>query len=260
MHIRSLLSALFFALTLIAGSADAQDSPALPNKKDFKIILLIGQSNMAGRGKPLEDQDKTAHLRVLVLNQARAWVPAVDPLHFDKPGVVGVGLGTTFGKTIADADPSVTIGLVPAAFGGSPIKDWAKGAKHYEAAVVRAKAALRDGTLAGILWHQGESDAAPEKAALYQANLDQLVKNLRAELEAADVPFIVGTLADTAKGDGVPTINGALRSLKDRVPRTGCVLAEGLTMSGDKIHFNAASYRELGRRYAAEWLRVSKEK
>jgi hypothetical protein len=149
---------------------------------------------------------------------------------------------------------------VPAAFGGSPIADWAKGAKHYEAAMVRAKAALRDGTLAGILWHQGESDSAPEKAALYQAKLDQLVKDLRADLQSPDVPFVAGTLADTAKGEGVPTINEALRTLPTRVPHTGCVTAAALTMSADKIHFNAASYRELGKRYAAEWLRVSKSK
>jgi len=57
-------------------------------------FLLVGQSNMAGCGT-VEAQDKTPHPRVLMLNMADAWVPAIDPLHFDKPAA-GVGLGKTF--------------------------------------------------------------------------------------------------------------------------------------------------------------------
>jgi len=49
---------------------------------------------MAGCGT-VEAQDKTPHPRVLMLNMADAWVPAIDPLHFDKPAA-GVGLGKTF--------------------------------------------------------------------------------------------------------------------------------------------------------------------
>lgn len=49
---------------------------------------------MAGCGT-VEAQDKTPHPRVLMLNKADAWVPAIDPLHFDKPAA-GVGLGKTF--------------------------------------------------------------------------------------------------------------------------------------------------------------------
>lgn len=253
-------SRFFFAvvcsITFLAPAAHSADPVRLPNKQDFKIFLLIGQSNMAGRGKPLEEQDKTAHPRVLLFNQEGSWVPAVDPLHFDKPPVVGVGLGLTFAKTIADAQ-EMTIGLVPAAVGGTEINVWAKGARQYVGAVGRAKAALKNGTLAGILWHQGESDSDAAKAALYQTKLDQLIQDLRTDLESPDVPFIVGTLSDNAAGAGVPQINTALRTLSDRVPHTGCAFAKGLTMSSDKIHFDAASYREFGRRYATEWLRVT---
>jgi hypothetical protein len=254
---RVLNFAVVFVVTSLAPSAHSDDSVKPPNKKDFKIFLLIGQSNMAGRGKPLEEQDKTAHPRVLLFNKDDSWVPAVDPLHFDKPPVVGVGLGLTFAKTVADAQ-QMTIGLVPAAVGGSEISAWAKDARQYVGAVGRAKAALKNGTLAGILWHQGESDSDAAKAALYRAKLDQLVQDLRTDLESPDVPFIVGTLSDSAAGAGVPQINAALRTLPDRVPHTGSALAKGLTMSSDKIHFDAASYREFGRRYAIEWLRVAK--
>ena len=71
-----------FAL-LFANFASAQDAK-LPPKEKFHLILLVCQSNMAGRGT-VEAQDKTPHPRVFMLNKAEAWVPAIDPLHFDKP-------------------------------------------------------------------------------------------------------------------------------------------------------------------------------
>ncbi len=88
------------------------------------LYLLIGQSNMAGRGK-VSPMDKMPHPRVFTLNKKDMWVPATDPIHFDK-SIAGVGPGLTFGKTLAEADPSVTIGLIPCAAGGYPISVWQK--------------------------------------------------------------------------------------------------------------------------------------
>jgi hypothetical protein len=58
MHSRLLLLAIAFAVTLVVPSASGAETVNLPNKNDFQILLLIGQSNMAGRGKPL-DNDKS---------------------------------------------------------------------------------------------------------------------------------------------------------------------------------------------------------
>src|SRR5262245_28651856 len=66
-----------------------------PNPRD--IVLLIGQSNMAGRGK-IEEQDKVPHPRIFKQTEDKRWVPAVDPLHFDKPELIGVGLGSSFAR------------------------------------------------------------------------------------------------------------------------------------------------------------------
>jgi hypothetical protein len=248
---------LLVALLVSTAVGQAAEPAALPAKKDFLIFLLAGQSNMAGRGKPVEEQDRMPHPRVLVFNQEKQWQPAVDPLHFDKPTVVGVGLGTTFAKTLAEALHGKTIGLVPTAFGGSQIAEWAKGAKHYDNAIERAQAALEVGTLAGILWHQGESDSNPERAPLYQAKLDELVGNFRRDLSVPEVPFICGTLADTQTSAEAGKVNAALRNLPQRVGDAACVEAKGLTMAKDNIHFDAASYREFGRRYAAAWLELT---
>ncbi|SVD48981.1 uncharacterized protein METZ01_LOCUS401835, partial [marine metagenome] len=133
-------------------------------KENFHLFLLVGQSNMAGRGK-VSDADRKEHPRVLMFNKDHSWVPAVDPIHFDK-SVAGVGLGRTFGIQMAEDNPDAIIGLIPCAAGGSPIRTWEPGGYHaqtkshpWDAAISRAKAALEDGTLKGILWHQGESDS-----------------------------------------------------------------------------------------------------
>ncbi len=81
---------------------------------------------MAGRGK-VKKEDTTPHPRVFALNTDDHWVAAVEPLHFDKPNA-GVGPGLAFGKTLADALKDATIGLIPCAAGGSPIRVWKKDA------------------------------------------------------------------------------------------------------------------------------------
>ena len=67
---------LLAGLALRAAAAMAESTPPM----DMKIFLLIGQSNMAGRGV-VEAQDKVPHPRVFMLNQELAWVPAIDPMH-----------------------------------------------------------------------------------------------------------------------------------------------------------------------------------
>lgn len=220
----------------------------------LQVFLLIGQSNMAGRGA-VEAPDLVPHPRVFVLTKDLAWVPAVDPLHFDKPERIGTGLGKTFGAVVADADPAAEIGLVPAAFGGSALDEWAPGQPHYVNAVARAKAALRHGRLAGILWHQGEADSAPDKAATYAVRFAKMIAQLRADLDAQDVPVVVGETG-RFRADGA-AINAVLAQLPGFVPHCAFVSAEGLADKGDQIHFNSAAYRELGRRYAAAWQQLA---
>jgi Carbohydrate esterase, sialic acid-specific acetylesterase len=223
---------------------------------DAKLVfLLVGQSNMAGRGQ-VEDADRVAHPRVWALDREDRWVPAVDPIHFDRPAVAGVGPGTSFGRAVADAMPDVIVGLVPCAVGGSSIDDWSSEVRdglHAEA-VRRARIALEGGTLAGILWHQGESDvAAPDH---YAEKAARLFADLRRDLAAPGAPVIVGTLGDFLAG--AEALNRVLRSLPESVPRCACAGAEGLGHGGDRVHFDAASARVLGRRYARKWLDLAR--
>lgn len=231
--------------------------PTLKPEK-FHLYLLAGQSNMAGRGK-VETGDQTPHPRVWMLTRDNKWVPATDPMHFDKPDVIGVGPGLVFGKKMADADTSVFIGLIPAAAGGSAIDSWQPGGYHdqtkshpYDEAITRTHIAQQTGTLHGLLWHQGESDSKPELAATYQKKLTQLVERFRTEFRNDHLPIVVGTLGDfyVSHVPDAAQINAILRQLPTIIPYMACVDASGLTDKGDQTHFDTKSARELGSRYA----------
>jgi hypothetical protein len=257
----ALVVAAFVLVRAFSPLASAAEPAAarLPDDAKLDVFLLIGQSNMAGRGK-VEAEDREPIPRVWMLDKSDAWAPAVDPLHYDKPKVAGVGLGRSFAKAVAEARPDVHVGLVPCAFGGTSIDQWAKGGKLYDEAVRRAKVAMRRGTLAGILWHQGESDSgSEEKRAAYPAKLEQLIENLRQDLDAPDVPFVLGQLGEfrERKVPGNATMNELLRAFPETHPRTACVESAGLTSVGDDTHFDAKSLREFGKRYAAAYLKLS---
>jgi hypothetical protein len=258
---------LSLAMFILAATCLRADDVTLPKKGDFHLFLLVGQSNMAGRGR-VSEQDREPHPRVLTLTKDNRWEPAVDPLHFDKPSVVGVGVGRTFGIRIAEANPRVTVGLIPCAAGGSPIASWEPGGFHsqtnshpYDDALRRAKLALQSGTLKGILWHQGESDSQPEKAEIYEEKLHALIARFRKELQAPDVSFLAGQMGQFAErpwSDAKKLVDQAHRDLPEKVPHCAFIASDELTHKGDKVHFDAKSYREFGNRYAEAYLNLAK--
>jgi len=259
----SLVAGLVLSLLL---SATVSAETRLPAKKDFHLYLLVGQSNMAGRGR-VAAEDKRPISGVLKFGKDGRWVPAVDPLHFDKPSVVGVGVGRSFARVVVRARPGVTIGLVPCAVGGSPIAAWEPGGYHpstkthpWDDCLERARAALKHGTLKGILWHQGESDARPELAAVYEKKLHELVARFRRELKSPRVPFVAGQMGrwpERPWSAAKQKVDAAHRRLPKAISHTAFASAERLKHKGDKVHFDAASYRELGRRYAAAYLELA---
>ena len=246
---------------LIAGC-----SQYFSSRRNFHLYLLAGQSNMAGRGK-VQEQDMQIHPRVYVLNQDNKWELVKEPLHFDKPGIVGVGPGLAFGKTMAGYKKSVRIGLIPCAAGGSPISSWTKGGYHdqtkshpYDVAIMRAKVAMKSGILKGIIWHQGESDSKPEQVKAYQAKLEELIANFRRDLGDENLPFVVGKLGNfyVERNPNAVSINEILERISLTVKNTACVDVTGLTSKSDLTHFNAQSARELGKRYAEQMIKLER--
>lgn len=249
-----------FVLVAMTWSLLAQTRPP----RDLELFVLIGQSNMAGRGA-IDAGDREPIPGIWVQAKDLSWKPAVDPLHYDKPEIAAAGLGRSFAKALKTARPNSSIGLIPAAFGGSALEEWKPGSIHYTEAVRRTRAALRDGRLRGILWHQGEADAKDENLARsYVPRFEAFIRQLRADLNAPDVPVIVGELGRFYRNrpnDGAKfaeVVNAQLMRIPNSVPHSAFVSSEGLTDKGDSTHFDTRSLHELGGRYAAAFLRLDR--
>ncbi len=242
-------------------------SAQLPDIKKGKahIYLLVGQSNMAGRGK-VEPVDTVTYPQIWMLTKEERWVPARDPLAFDKPSVVGVGPGFSFAKEVSRNDLTATILLVPSAVGGTRIDFWKPGAYDsvtkthpYDDAIRRAKTAMQSGELKGIIWHQGESDANAALSGGYEVKLRDLIQRFRTDLNAFDVPFILGEISNfkAVENKDKDVINAAIRKVAAGTRYSGFVETSGLSHRGDSIHYDSRSARELGLRYARTFLGVS---
>src|SRR5690606_21817210 len=233
--------------------------------KNTHIYILMGQSNMAGRGKVTPEYRDQHHDRVIMLNKENQWVEARHPLHFDKPKAAGVGPGRSLGGAMADADPNVTIGLVPCAVGGTTIRKWTPGGYDsvtdvhpYDDAIRRIKEAMKKGIIKGVLWHQGEGDAGPKSSQVYVDKLTELIDRVRKEVGNPELPFVVGQLARYR--DHYQYINNELPKLPAQVPYTIVVSSEGLWHRGDGTHFDSPSASEYGRRYADGMLQLQGKK
>jgi hypothetical protein len=255
------LGAVLLSQVLPTLAADPATPPTDPAK--FEIYLLVGQSNMAGRGKPTSE-DKRPVDDVLVLDKENQWVSQGEPIHFDK-GSAGVGPGFTFGKLMAKKKPGVTIGLVPCAVGGTPISRWQPDGDLFKAAVARVEIAMKGGTLKGILWHQGESECGNEESAkAYGKNLTNVAEGFRTSLNSPDVPFIAGELGEylyTRFPETKPyfpkIVNEEINDLPKYVKNSAVVPSKGLKDGGDKLHFDAESAREFGKRYFEAYQKLT---
>lgn len=259
------MSSCRFPYVLVACAAIACSHPAptaTPSAPQRDLYLLAGQSNMAGRGT-VEAEDRVPVSGVMMLDRNMAWVAAVDPVHFDKPSA-GVGPGRSFAIALHEADATRAIGLVPAAVGGSPISSWEPGALDaatkthpYDDAIAMARVAMHDGHFRAVLWHQGEADATPELSVLYADRLRMVIRRFRTELGDPSLPFIIGQLGQFPRGRWSAAkvrVDSAQRAIAETLPGVAFVSSDALRHRGDSLHFDSASARELGRRYAAAYL------
>lgn len=252
-------------------ATEAADTSALPpGVERVEVFLLMGQSNMKGRGRMPMSQ--TGNPRVLSMNLADdRWCVAAHPLHragalgeIDESDNAGVGPGRAFARELVNRDDATLIALVPLARGGSRIDLWGAERHLYKQTIRKAKKALADyppGTarIAGALWLQGESDSLEARYAAYADKLAALVGKLRSDLNEPRLPFVACTIGAFIKPKGkylrVKEINEALLALPGRVPRTACADARDLPGHiGDFMHYDTASQETIGKRFAAQYL------
>jgi len=268
---KTLLISAFTALAcVVAFSADVVDEirdweittgdlPRDPNEREvaapagMKLVLLVGQSNMAGRAK-IPEADRQPLARALKLNRDDKWVAATAPFHFDRKNA-GIGPANEFVKRYLADHPGETVGIVPCAVGGSQSATWdaraaGKAGANFRRALARAKVARRNGTFVAILWHQGEADSAhtlDELRSYYPQRFGEMIAAFRDEI--GDVPVVVGEVGRFFGGDKAARINTVLNELPKTVAYCACASSEGLADGGDKVHFGVEGATGLGTRY-----------
>lgn len=218
---------------------------------NFYIFLFIGQSNMAGINTA-DPEDYVAPDRVFKFVNSGTWAPGSIPVTYGNTGS-STNPSRTFGQTVANALPSVRVGLLNTAVSGSPVSSWQDGQTNYTTTIQRLQAALstphpqtgKTGVLKGVVWHQGEADSGNSN---YQADLANVIINLRRDTGIPDLPFIMGMLSTA----GNSTMH--LRNYSG-VLYTGHASSYGLVLA-DNVHYNAASQRIYGARYANSWLKM----
>lgn len=222
-------------------------------------FLMVGQSNMAGRGY-VEDVKQIYDEQIKMLVNGR-WQTMTEPINFDRP-TSGIGLAASFAGAWRLKNEQGQIGLIPCADGGSSLEDWKVGGALFENALFQAKAAQRISTLSGILWHQGENDSFTGHSAVYYDKLDVIVDAFRRELDVPKVPFIAGALGDFLSNGRYGEyfteyneVNQALQKFAETKPNCYFVTATGLTANEDGLHFDAVSQRKFGVRYFESFLK-----
>lgn len=235
----------------------------------MRAFLMIGQSNMAGRGD-FGEVPEIINDHCFMLRNGR-WQPMREPVNADRcffpQGDMqihsGIGLAPAFADALAKTSKE-DIGLIPCADGGTRISQWQPGEALFDNAVFQTKLALRNSELAGILWHQGESDShTAADATAYKQRFLTMYNALMNELNFPNVPLILGELGDyldNYKSGELKywrDINRALHELASEIPNCAIASAAGLTSRFDNLHFDSRSCREMGERYYREYIKIT---
>ena len=269
---------LFLSMVAALGvlNATAQD-------KNFHIFLCFGQSNMEGNAR-IEPQDSVGvsdnFLNLSAVNfsdksrKMGKWYKALPPLCRENTGLTPVDY---FGRTLLENLPEGhKVGIVHVAIGGisidgflpDRIDEYAKTAPEwmkpmlaaydghpYDRLVAMGKIAKKKGVISGILMHQGETNTGDPK---WPNDVKTVYENLLRDLKlnAEDVPLLVGEVVAADRGGTCAAHNAVIDTIARVIPTAHVIPADGCPQNFDFLHFTAAGYRELGRRYAAEMLKI----
>jgi len=267
---------LIFVISCLSLALQAQD----PN---FHIYLCFGQSNMEGHAK-VESRDSigiSQRFKVMQTVDCGAktkgeWYQAVPPLTRCH---TGLSPADYFGRTMLEQLPeNITIGIINVSVGGCKIElfdkdgyeayvqsspDWLKNTvKQYDGnpygrLIEMAKIAQKQGVIKGILMHQGESNNGD---STWPSKVKKVYDNIHVDLQLAPntLPLLAGELVNFDQNGACAGMNAIIATLKDYIPKAHIVPSQGCEGVPDRLHFSAAGYRELGRRYAATMLGISK--
>ena len=187
-----------------ANTMGAGEAP-VPEGGKLRVFVLMGQSNMqgAGRASELEPPYTKKHERIRIWANGR-WEYFVSGNRF--------GPGVSFAHELAEYWPDDHIGIIKISSGGTGIcafeKNWTferaertfdgkKGPMYQDLlnAVAEAKK-ISQPEFCGFFWKQGAADGTrKDLAEAYYDNFNQLISDLREDLEVPDLSVFVPVYA-----------------------------------------------------------------
>lgn len=207
---------------------------------------------------------------------------------FSSDGVVNsysdrFGIEMSFATTMMELDPESKIALLKYSRGGTSIDEeaaryfgsWAhdykggEGVNQYDHFLASVRNSSYPGDLdgdgkddilvpSGILWMQGESDAAytEEIANKYYENLTKLMGLIRSALGNDKIPVIVGRISDSGNNPSgkVWEYGDIVREAQHKFsiddPDASIVISTDNYFYSDPWHYNSEGFIDLGRQFA----------
>jgi hypothetical protein len=229
-------------------------------------FLMVGQSNMSGRGLLSQVPTYEHAARIFMYDNGGNWTLASEPIDGDKLGAdpisddgasAGAGIGLAFANQLIESGAipeGDTVGLIPAAKGSTLINQWRRfwtRGSLYGSAIARAWAAEDQGRLSGILWWQGEGDTVlVADANAWRERFSNLMANMRTDLQDLALPIAFAQL-NNLKHTRHPywnTVRNAQASIS--MKNVVMVSTDGVPFKSDNVHATTAGYKIIGERFA----------
>ena len=260
---------------LVCLTAYAQPDP------NFYIFLSFGQSNMEGNARIEQMDTEGISPRYQMMSavdmpkmgrKMGEWYPAVPPLCRENTGLTPVDY---FGRALVENLPeNVKVGVINVSVGGIDIKgfmsdsiaNYCKTCPTWMVGMLEAydnnplkrliemgKKAQEKGVIKGILFHQGETNTGQEDWIYkVQGVFEEICRELK--LNKDEIPFLAGEVVNADRGGTCAAHNPVIAKLPSVIKNCKVISSAGCTNAADHLHFDAAGYRKLGRRYAAAIL------
>ena len=234
---------------------------AWPAKAATLVYLLAGQSNMAGYQSGLPEAPYNEVQSVQFWNYSNDGWTDLRPGLGDTANDIGPEVG--FGYAMQALHPNDDIYLVKWGVNSTSLAGpWnpdGSGAA-YNTFKSRVNAALGSlaglsPTIAGMIWMQGESDAASTATAnAYAENLTNLITTVRSDFSTPAMPFVAGRITDLSIYSGFPGVE-AVRHAQETVPglvgNASWINTDDLAMNpAAPGHYLAQGQIDLGLRFA----------
>jgi len=236
------------------------------------VWVLAGQSNMEGIGALRHAEGPHPMVRAFYMDDR--WDTAVDPVHMLSDAIdeahaiiaggtrptraahLGAGPGVSFAKEMHRLE-GVPQGIIACAHGGTTMVQWdpklrEQGGKSLYGAMLR-RVGKNGGSVAGVFWYQGCSEANAFHAPRYTDYMKELVASVRRDLDDERMPWTIVQIASmcgpTSNSQYWDLVQEQQRRLPNHIERIAVVPAIDLALE-DVVHIAGNEQNRLGRRAA----------